>query len=419
MARYDVAIVGAGHAGAQLAISLRQAGFGGTIALIGAERHPPYERPALSKDYLAGEKDFERLLIRPESFWREGDIAWLGGCRVETVDCVRQALVTSGGETIDYQTLVWAAGGQARRLPHAGRDAANAHVVRGRDDVDAIIEALPRIGHATIVGGGYVGLEAAATLVSRGKSVTLIETAPRVLGRVAGEALSGFYAAQHRQHGVDLRLGAAVQDLIVEGGRITAVQLAAGKPIATDLLIMGIGIEPATAPLADAGAKVGHGVIVDEFCRTSLPGVYAIGDCASHFSRHAGGREVRIESVQNATDQAKTVAAHIMATARPYDAMPWFWSNQYDLKLQTVGLCGGYDQEIVRGDPASRSFSVLYLQDERLIAVDSVNCVKDYVQAKSLILSRARVDLARVGDASVPLKTAIHRADAQTAAEPA
>ena len=415
MTRYDVAIVGAGQAGAQVAISLRQAGYEGAIALLGAEGHPPYERPALSKDYLAGDKGFERLLIRPEGFWRDGNIAWIGDCRITAVDAALGVLTTAAGESIAYNKLVWAAGGQARRLPLAGADAPNAHVIRGRDDVDAILATLQAAAHVTVVGAGYVGLEAAATLVSLGKSVSLIETGPRVLGRVAGHALSSFYQDEHRRRGVDLRLNASVQALVVEDGLVRAVELATGERLATDLLIMGVGIEPVVAPLAAAGAKIGQGVLVDEFCRTSLPSVYAVGDCASHPNRHAGGRELRVESVQNATDQAKTVAAHIMGSSQPYEALPWFWSNQYELKLQTVGLCAGYDTEITRGDPRSGSFSVLYLQGDRLLALDAVNCVKDYVQAKPLILKRERIDLATVGDVSVPLKAAIVSTDAHMA----
>jgi 3-phenylpropionate/trans-cinnamate dioxygenase ferredoxin reductase subunit len=377
---YDVLIVGSGHGGAQAAIALRQQGFTGSIAMVGAEPDPPYERPPLSKDYLAGEKEFERILIRPPSFWEERGVALLLGRTVVEVDPEAREVRCAARSALRYGKLIWAAGGTPRRLPGGG------HVIRSRADTDALISALPGAERIAVIGGGYIGLEAAAVLTKLGKQVILLEALDRVLARVAGAPLSRFYEAEHRRHGVDVRLSAA------------------SDTVEADLTIVAIGIDPAVAPLKAAGAAGENGVDVDEYCRTTLPGIYAIGDCAAHVSRFAGGARVRIESVQNAHDQAKVAAASIVGAPEPYDAIPWFWSNQYDLKLQTVGLMHGHDEILVRGDPDTRSFSVVYLREGRVIALDCVNSVKDYVQGRKLILDGAAPDRSKLVDPAVPLK---------------
>ena len=403
MSFYDVLIVGAGHAGAQAAISLRQAGFEGSVAMIGDEKDPPYERPPLSKEYFAGEKTFERILIRPADFWQERKIDLLLGKRVTNVDAAAKT-VTADGQLISYDKLIWCTGGSPRMLTCNGADAPNVHAVRRRDDVDAMMAQLDTIQHVTIVGGGYIGLEAAAVLPKFGKKVVLLEALDRVLARVAGEELSRFYEEEHRAHGVDLRTGARMDCIEVVDGRACAVLMADGERIETDIVIVGIGITPETGPLIAAGAAGGNGVDVDEYCRTSLPDIYAVGDCAAHANRFAGGAHMRVESVQNANDQAKTAVAHIMGKEEPYNAVPWFWSNQYDLKLQTVGLSVGFDQAVLRGNPKDRSFSVIYLKGGKVIALDCVNAVKDYVQGRAHVLSGAVLDLDQLGDAGVPLK---------------
>jgi len=404
MTSYDVLIVGAGHGGAQAAILLRQAGFEGSIAMIGDENEPPYERPPLSKEYMAGDKPFDRILIRPAQFWADRNVDMLLGKRVTRVDPAAKTVSVSDDETIGYGKLIWAAGGSPRLLTCPGADADGIFSIRRRDDVDAIMARLPDVQHVAVIGGGYIGLEAAAVLTKLGKEVTLLEALPRVLARVAGEELSRFYEAEHRAHGVDLRTGAMVESIESKDGKASAVILSDKTRIAADLIIVGIGIVPETAPLITAGASGGNGVDVDDYCRTSLPDVYAIGDCAAHANTYARGAQIRLESVQNANDQARVAVMHIMGDPKEYDAVPWFWSNQYDLKLQTVGLSTGHDQTIVRGDPASRSFSVLYLLGGKLIAIDAVNAVKDYVQAKAHILSGAVLDQAQLADASKPLK---------------
>jgi 3-phenylpropionate/trans-cinnamate dioxygenase ferredoxin reductase subunit len=401
--QFDIVIVGAGHGGAQAAIALRQAKFEGTIAMIGDEPELPYERPPLSKEYFSGEKAFERIMIRPAAFWAERNVEMLLNRRVVSVDPVAHSVTTADGATIGYGQLIWATGGSPRRIGCAGNDLIGVHTVRTRADADRMLAELDGVEQAVVIGGGYIGLEAAAVLAKFGKKVVLLEALDRVLARVAGEPLSRFYEAEHRAHGVDVRLGAAVE--CIEGdGRVTGVRMQDGTVIPAQMVIVGIGIVPAVEPLIAAGAQGGNGVAVDHQCRTSLPDIFAIGDCALHANRFADDMPIRLESVQNANDQATLVAKTIMGQELAYDAVPWFWSNQYDLKLQTVGLSTGHDQAILRGDPANRSFSVLYLKEGRVIALDCVNATKDYVQGRKLVVERLSPDPAALADASVPLK---------------
>jgi 3-phenylpropionate/trans-cinnamate dioxygenase ferredoxin reductase component len=402
---HDIIIVGAGHGGAQAAVQLRQSGFAGSIAVIGEEPEIPYERPPLSKDFLAGEKEFERMLIRPAAFWADRGITMLTSTRITAVDAEARTVTTEAGETIGYEDLIWAAGGAPRALTCPGHDLAGIHAIRTRADVEALKAELPGALRIAIVGGGYIGLEAAAVLSKMGKQVTVLEAMDRVLARVAGPALSAFYEAEHRAHGVVIRTGELVTAVTGADGRATGVTLASGETIAADLVIVGIGIIPAVAPLLAAGAQGGNGVDVDDVCRTSLPHIFAIGDCATHANSFAGGAHIRLESVQNANDMANTVAKLLTGTAKPYHAVPWFWSNQYDLRLQTVGLSTGYDAVVQRGDPAARAFSLIYLKAGRVIALDCVNSVRDYVQGKALVEQGVIVDPALLADVEVPLKT--------------
>jgi 3-phenylpropionate/trans-cinnamate dioxygenase ferredoxin reductase subunit len=403
MSRYDVLIVGAGHAGAQAAIALRQNKFAGSIGLLGDEPELPYERPPLSKEYLAGDKPFERLLIRNAAFWQERDVALLSGHSVIRVDPVGHSVTTADGEAIGYGQLIWATGGKPRRLACTGGDLIGVHTVRTRADVDRMIAELPDVQRAAVIGGGYIGLEAAAVLAKLGRQVTVLEAQDRVLARVAGEPLSRFFEGEHRAHGVEIHLGVAV-DAILGEDRVTGVQLAGGETVPAEMAIVGIGIDPAVAPLLDAGATGANGVAVDDQCRTSLPDVFAVGDCALHANRFAGDRLIRLESVQNANDQATVAAKTILGIEAIYDAVPWFWSNQYDLKLQTVGISAGYDSTVMRGDPAARSFSLIYLRAGRVIALDCVNATKDYVQGRKLVIEAATIDPARLADPDTPLK---------------
>lgn len=411
MRRFDVLIVGAGHAGAQAAITLRQLGYQGSIALVDEEPELPYERPPLSKEYLAGDKAFERILIRPEKFWAERDILVMTRQHVTSVDADAHCVSTETGAQIDYGKLIWAAGGRARSLPCPGADCVDVHAVRSRADVDAMIAKLHRVGAVAVVGGGYIGLEAAAVLSKLGKRVTLFETLPRVLARVAGETLSRFYESQHLAHGVDLRLNAQVEAFTKnEKGNLVGVRLAGGEIVAADMAVVGIGIIPEVEPLLAAGAEGGNGVDVDEQCRTTLSDVFAIGDCAAHRNRFADGARIRLESVQNANDQATIAARTIVGEDASYEAVPWFWSHQYDLRLQTVGLSLGHDKAILRGAPDARSFSVVYLRDGRVVALDCVNATKDYVQGRKLVEAGARIDPKLLEDVATPLKELISSA---------
>ena len=404
MKHFDVAIVGAGHGGAQAAIQLRQQGFAGSIGLIGAEAELPYERPPLSKDYLAGEKAFERMLVRPEAFWGERGVELVLGTTIGALDPAEKLLTAESGERFGYDALIWAAGGVPRRLGCEGGDLAGVHLVRRKADVDAIRAELGAVGRVAVIGGGYIGLEAAAVLRKLGKQVVLLEALDRVLARVAGPEISRFYEVEHVAHGVDLRTGASVAAIVGEKGGVAGVRLADGETIAAQMAIVGIGIDAAAAPLLAAGAAGSNGVDVDGHCRTSLPGIYAIGDCAAHVNRFAAGRRVRIESVQNAHDQATVAAKAIVGTPGPYSAIPWFWSNQYDLRLQTVGLSHGYDATVLRGRPENRSFSLIYLREGRVVALDCVNATRDYVQGRKLILEGKVMAQERLADTSVALK---------------
>ena len=403
MQRFDCLIVGAGHGGAQAAIALRGAGFTGSIGLLGREPELPYERPPLSKDYFAGDKPFERILLRPAEYWTTKDVTMLLGKAVTKLNPQAQTVHCADGDTIAYGDLIWATGGDPRPLPCPGAELAGVHAVRTRADVDAMIAELPTVKQIVVIGGGYIGLEAAAVLSKFGKQVVLLEALPRVLARVAGEDLSAFYEAEHRAHGVDLRTGTAV--VALEGTRkVSGVRLETGELVPADMVIVGIGIIPAVGVLITAGAAGGNGVDVDEQCRTSLPHVYAIGDCAAHANQFAGGAVIRLESVQNANDQATIAAKTICGEDVTYHATPWFWSNQYDLKLQTVGLSTGHDATVLRGDPANRSFAVIYLKHGKVIALDCVNAVRDYAQGRKLVEAGAVIAAEDLADTQRPLK---------------
>lgn len=404
MQNYDILIVGGGHAGAQAAIALRQGKFDGSIGILNAEPELPYERPPLSKEYFAGDKAFERIMIRPATFWPERNIHIVTNCCVDSVNPTAKSVTTKNGEVISYGQMIWATGGSPRWLLCDGGNLPGVHVVRSRMDVDAMLAELGDVQDIVIIGGGYIGLEAAAVLRKFDKHVTVLEAQDRVLARVAGQGLSDFIQSEHRAQGVDVKLGVAIDKLEEADGRVGAVILADGTRISAQLVIVGIGIIPAVAPLIHAGAAGGNGVDVDPFCRTSLPDIFAIGDCAAHENSFAAGQIMRVESVQNANDMASAVVKTMLGEATPYHAVPWFWSNQYDIRLQTIGLSVGYDQEILRGDPTKRSFSIVYLRQGKVIALDCVNMTKDYVQGRNFVTSDIIVDPSLLANADIPLK---------------
>lgn len=409
MSNYDVIIVGTGHAGAQAAVALRQQGFTGSILMIGEELHLPYERPPLSKEYFSGEKTFERILLRPEQFWQDKKIDLKLGQRVIQIDAQSHRILTQQNYEYHYDKLIWATGGKPRRLSCEGAALEGIHYIRNREDVDRINQELDRVQKCVIIGGGYIGLEAASALRKINRDVTLVEGQSRVLARVAGSIISDFYQQYHQKKGVELYLGQGVDYLEGDQGRVHTVILANGTRIATDMVIVGIGLNPEVNVLVEAGAAFSNGIETDRRCRTSLVDIFAIGDCANHENFFADGQRIRLESVQNANDQAMIVTKEILDKGEDYAAVPWFWSNQYDLKLQTIGLSIGYDQEILRGEPDSGSFTVIYLREGKIIAIDCVNRPSDFIQGKTIIQQSIYIPIEQLSDHSQALKDMILR----------
>lgn len=401
----DVLIVGAGQSGAQVAMSLRRGGFDGSILIVGREPDAPYERPPLSKDYFSGKKVPNQLLLRQPDFWKNNQIDLVLGSSIVSINADKHIAETDSGELYNYGKLVWATGGEARRLNIPGSDLNGIHVIRTRHQVDALKSELESAQTVAVIGGGYVGLEAAAVMNKMGKDVTIIEVEKRVLARVAAEPISRFYEAEHRSQGVTILTGVGAREMKGHNGRVTSVVLDTGEHVAADIVIVGIGLVPSQQVLEAAGAKCANGVEVDAFCRTSLVNVFSSGDCACHPNKFFGGNMVRLESVPNAVDQAKTIASVILGVPEPYETLPWFWSNQYDLKLQTAGLNHGYDSTVLRGDPASRSFSLVYFREGQVIAIDAINSVKDFIGGKKLVDKGIRPDLERIADPTVLLKS--------------
>jgi 3-phenylpropionate/trans-cinnamate dioxygenase ferredoxin reductase subunit len=398
-----VIIVGAGQAAAQAIITLRQGGFGGEIVLIGEEPFLPYQRPPLSKKFLAGEMELERLLLRPGHFYAEHRIDVRLGTRVEAIDRERRSVRVAGGD-LRYGRLLLATGSQVRRLPVPGDDVPGVHYLRTIEDVRGI-RAQFRPGRRLVVaGGGYIGLEVAAVAVTAGLQVTVVEIADRLMARVVGEPVSAFYLEAHRQAGVEVLLGTGVSGIraLPDGG--CEVACTTGTRLAADIVVVGIGILPATALAADAGLACNDGIVVDEFCRTEDPHIYAAGDCTNH-PNPLLGRRLRLESVHNATEQGKTAALHILGKPVPYADVPWFWSDQYDLKLQMTGIAERYTDIVIRGDPARRAFAAFYLDGNRIVAVHAVNSPREFMLSKKLIAQGARLDPRAIADVGIPFKT--------------
>jgi len=397
-----VAIVGAGHAAGQVVATLKQKKFDGKIVLIGEEPWLPYQRPPLSKKFLAGELPAERLHFKPESFYDDPAIEIRLNTRIEAVDRGGKTLRTTDGETLAFDKLVFATGTRPRLLDLPGVELTGIHYLRTIADVNGIKDELKSGAKLAIVGAGYIGLEVAAVASQLGTDVTVIEMEDRVMSRVVSPQISGFYQKEHAEHGVKLRLSTGIAGFS-GNGRVTAVDLADGDQVAADLVVIGIGVVPNTELASDAGLDVDNGIVVDDHCRTSDPDIFAVGDC-THHPNDILGRRVRLESVHNALEQAKTAASNICGDELTYAQVPWFWSDQYDIKLQIAGLSQGYDQTILRGDPDSRSFSCLYLCDGALIAVDAVNSPKDFMQSKALIAAHAVIDPELLGNPDLELK---------------
>jgi 3-phenylpropionate/trans-cinnamate dioxygenase ferredoxin reductase subunit len=395
MKKYDVAVVGGGHGGANTAIALRQQGFEGSVAMVSAEQELPYERPPLSKAYLLGERSFDQLLIRPADFWSNSAIDVLLNSSVTSIDADKKVISGPSGD-IGYGKLVWATGGSPRRLPCGGHHLRGVHTIRDRADIDRLTTELDRARQVVVIGGGYIGLEAAAAISKRGSAkIILLEAFDRVLARVAAEPLSRFYEAEHRAHGIEIEAGVRVEELACNDGQVTGVRLQGGRVVEADIVIVGIGIVPAVEPLIALGAAGDAGVEVDIHCRTELPDIFAVGDCTLQVHDFSNGQRIRLESVQNAVDQATITARSILGKAAPLPrAVPRFWSDQFDLKLQTIGLSQGHDDVVVRGRPDDRKFSVAYLRRGQLIALDCVNTPQDFAHGRALISAGARPDRA-------------------------
>lgn len=399
----DILIIGAGQAAAQAVQSLRAEGFVGAIRIFGDEPYAPYQRPPLSKKFLAGEIGYDRVELKGHDFYAQSGVETHWGTRVTEIDRKNKRIFTAEGREYPYGKLILAMGSRVRELNVPGFDLKGVHYLRNIDDVKAIQEHFRDGTKMVVVGGGYIGLEVAAVAAKRGIDVTVLETADRVLARVVDPIVSQFYERVHREAGVKIETGVTVSGF--EGtDRITAVTSGEGKEYPCDFVVVGIGIIPNTALAVEAGLEVENGIVVDEFCRTSDPDICAAGDCTSH-PNAVYGRRLRLESVHNAIEQGKTAAATLAGKQKPYDQVPWFWSDQYDLKLQIVGLSAGYTEAVVRGDPEnSRSFAVFYLKDGVLVAVDAVNRAPEFMMAKVLTQKKAKLDPARIRDESIGVK---------------
>ena len=401
MAR-TVAIAGAGHAAGQVVATLRQKKFDGTIMLIGEEPWLPYQRPPLSKKFLAGELPAERLHFKPESFYDDPAIEVRLETRIDAVDRGGKTLQTADGETLEYDKLVFATGARPRLLDLPGADLDGIHYLRTIADVTGIRSQLTERARLVIIGAGYIGLEVAAVASQLGADVTVIEMEDRVMSRVVSPQISEFYQKEHSAHGVKLMLSTGISGFS-GNGQVTTVDLSNDEQVAADLVVIGIGVVPNTELASAAGLDVDNGIVVDDHCQTSDADIFAVGDCTHHPNDILGCR-VRLESVHNALEQAKTAASNICGDDSCYAQVPWFWSDQYDLKLQIAGLSQGYDQTIVRGNPDSRSFSCLYLRNGQLIAVDAVNSPKDFMQSKALIAAHAVIDPDLLENPEIELK---------------
>ena len=397
-----VVIIGAGQAGGQAAYSLRLGGFTGAITLVGDEPAPPYQRPPLSKAYLKGELEAERLFLKPVDYYAEHDVDLITGDAASAIRLGDHEVTLAGGRTLAWDRLVIATGARPRKLALSGADLQGVSELRTLADVDRIRQAAVAGARLVVVGAGYIGLEAAAVGAQLGMKVTVLEALPQVLSRVAGPEIGAFYTRIHREAGTDVRLGVRIEGF--EGvGSVSGVRLAGGEIVPADFVLVGVGVLPNLELAREAGLVCGNGIVVDAAMRTSHPDVFAVGDVAWRPLVHYG-REGRLESVHNAIEGGKLAAAAIMGLPPPPIEVPWFWSDQFDLKLQTVGLWTGADETVVRGDPGTRAFAVFYLKEGRVIAVDAVNSPPEFVVGKKLVAAKAKVAPGELVDKSISMK---------------
>ena len=404
-------VVGASQAGLQLAVSLRDAGDTAPITLVGEEVYAPYQRPPLSKDYLSGDADIAQLCLRTPEFLAERDISLMTGVRVEELELFeggpQGSARTTQGQTLEFDRLALTVGARPRRLEAPGADLDGVSYLRTAEDATLLRQLQSDAQSVVVIGGGFIGLEAAAVARAQGKTVTVVEAADRLIGRAVAPAVSEFYRAAHTRRGVDVRLDARVTRLSGKNNRLQAVELSDGSWIPADLAIVGIGVVPRTKLARQLDLLCDNGIVVDRYARTSNPLVVAAGDCTVQPHPLTGREQVRLESVQNAISQAKTAAATLAGASEPNVAVPWFWSNQYDLRLQIAGLSRGHDRFVIRGEIAKECFSVLYYRDETLLAVDAVNAPGDYMAVRKALSQGATITADAAADNAVPLRELI------------
>ncbi len=398
-----VVIVGAGQAGGETAAELRRQGYTGSIVIVGDEPYFPYKRPPLSKTYLAGSTTQESLYVMSQAGLEKANVEFFGGTAVQAINRGGKTVKLADGRELAYDKLVLATGGRPRLLTLPGADLPGIFALRGIADVDAIRARFRPDARLVIVGGGYIGLEVAAVAVKAGLQVTVLESMPRVLQRVTAPEMSAFYERVHREAGVDLRTGVQLAGFESMDDGSLQVNLAGTGALSADLVVVGIGILPNQELAADAGLDVDNGIVVDEFTRTSDPDIHAAGDCTWHPSAFFG-RRIRLESVQNAMEQGRAAAHNLLGKETRYANVPWFWSDQYELKLQMVGMSAGYDLCVLRGDPAQRSFGAFYFKDGVLIAADAVSRPQEFMLAKKLVAARSVIEPARIADEAIPMK---------------
>lgn len=399
-------IIGGSHAGSQFAISLRQGGWLGNITIIGEERDYPYHRPPLSKTFLSGEKKIEDILLRPAELYEKSRISIRLGERVKSIDRANKSVITNNNNIINYDKLVIATGARVRKIPVPGSETEGIYYLRNSDDVNKIKSRVIANDHAVIIGGGYIGLETAASLRKQGMKVTVIEAMARVLQRVTAPELSNFYKRIHDEEGVEIFEEVIATEFKKIDKKIH-ILTSCGKTFIGDMVIVGIGVIPNIELAESAGLAVKNGVEVNQFCQTSDPEIYAIGDVSWHYNE-IYERFLRLESVPNATEQAKIAALHINEKPKAYNSLPWFWSDQYDLKLQIAGLSEGYNHIVIRGDiEKGRSFSAFYFKDNNLLAVDAVNSPREFMFTKMVLTKGQKLNKEILSDNSLDLKSAI------------
>ena len=405
MTQGTVLIVGAGHAGFQVAASLRQHGYGDRICLINDEAHLPYQRPPLSKAYLKGEGRADSLMFRPDKFYRDQNIELIAD-RAVSIDCGARRLLLASGTSRDYGHLVLATGARNRLLDIPNANLANVRYLRILDESEALRKQIASGQRVVVIGAGFIGLEFAATARIKGLEVDVAELASRVMGRAVTAEISDYFQERHTAAGIRIHLGVQATSIEADGSKVTGVSLSDGRHLPADLVVVGVGVLPNVELAAEAGLPVASGIIVDEQLLTSDPNISAIGDCALFASPRFGG-SLRLESVQNATDHARCVAARLTGDAKTYDGLPWFWSDQADDKLQIAGLTTGYDRVVVRGDRAQRSFSAFCYKAGKLVGIESVNRAADHVFGRKILGMNRSIEPEQAADLSFDLKAAL------------